>query len=355
MKVGIITINDNTNYGNRLQNYAVQRILEENGIQAETIRNKVNPSTTASNKTIFQKIKGKINNIIYKKKMQYKIQKFEEFNNRYINATNYIITQDNIKKGLNDEYDYFIVGSDQVWNPNWRLSNIDLLSFVESKKRIAFSASFGVEEIPSEKKDEVARELKKFKVISVREDRGKEIAQELTKRDDVEVLIDPTMMLTKEQWNQIIEKPKQLKYQRYILLYFLGEMSKDIKKKINRIAKENDCKVVNILDKRSKFYGISPSEFVYLEKNAFLVCTDSFHASVFAILFDTSFIIFNRKGSISNMNSRIDTLLNKLKLQNRRYDGKITNKNLEHDYTKSYVILEEERKKALSFLKNSIT
>ena len=95
-------------------------------------------------------------------------------------------------------------------------------------------------------------------------------------------------------------------------------------------------------------------EFLYLEKNAFLICTDSFHSSVFAILFNRPFIVFDREGNGLEMNSRIYTLLDKFKLQNRMYDGKIERNNLQVDYLESYDILEEERKKSSNFIKKAI-
>ena len=112
-----------------------------------------------------------------------------------------------------------------------------------------------------------------------------------------------------------------------------------------RIAKENGCEVINVLDKNSPFYQTGPSEFLYLEKNAFLICTDSFHSSVFSILFNRPFIVFNREDINKSMNSRIDTLINKFELKNRQFENRITKENLHQDYTKAYEILEKEREK----------
>ena len=246
-------------------------------------------------------------------------------------------------------------GSDQVWNPKFdRLSDVDLLSFATLGQRISFSASFGISELPENSKEKAKRELEKFKSISVREDRGKEIVEELTERKDVQVLVDPTMLLTSEEWDKVANKPEQLKTDKYILNYFLGEMSEKRKKEIERIAKENNCEIINILDKNNPFYQTGPCEFLYLEKNAFLICTDSFHSSVFAILYNRPFVVFDREDSNEKMNSRLDTLLKKFKLENRWYKDKITEEQLQVDYKESYIILEEERKKAKEFLENAI-
>lgn len=361
MKIGVITIIDELNYGNRLQNYAVQKYLQDNNFEVQTINNinnikpKLKIKLTARVRNIFRKLKLKSERYIFRKNIENRKNMFKKFNDKYINKTDFIITPTNVDNKLNEQYDFFVIGSDQVWNPFWRLTKIDLLEFADENKRVAFSASFGVNQIPDEKKKEVSEELKKFKNISVREDKGKEIVQKLTGREDVEVLIDPTMLLTKEQWENVIERPKHLKNKKYILNYFLGDIPNKIERKINKIAKEYNCEIINILDKKSDYFETGPSEFLYLEKNAFLICTDSFHSCVFAILFDRPFIVFDRENSIANMNSRTETLLKKFNLQDKKYKGNITKDDLKHDYSKSYEILEKERDKSLNFIKKALS
>ena len=111
-----------------------------------------------------------------------------------------------------------------------------MLTFVEPQKRISFAASFGINDIPKKFKKKVGEELKKFKAISVREDRGKEIVEELTGREDVQVLVDPTMLLTTSDWDSVIKMPNKLKSQKFILNYFLGELSDSRKEEIKRFA-----------------------------------------------------------------------------------------------------------------------
>lgn len=235
-----------------------------------------------------------------------------------------------------------------------RLRDIDLLNFAKPEQKIAFSASFGISELPEKYKQKTTEALKTFKAISVREDSGKKIVEELTGRTDVEVLVDPTMLLTPEEWDKVSKKPEQLNFDKYILCYFLGELSQQRKKEIERVAKENECKIINILDKKDPFYETGPSEFLYLEKNAFLICTDSFHSSVFAILYNRPFIVFDREDSLVKMNSRLDTLLKKFELEDRWYEGEIKKEQLKTDYTKAYEILEKERKKSINFLKKAL-
>lgn len=348
-KVGILTINDDTNYGNRLQNYAVQEFCKKNNLKAETIHNQ---KDIIGIRVLKRKI-GKIIKSFFKKYQRYNM--FMRFNNN-IKYSKYYIDDKHIPHKLSDKYDFFVTGSDQVWNPTFvrKMTDIDFLCFAEKNKRNSFSASFGISEIPDNMKEYYKEKLNGLNNISVREDRGKEIIEELTGRTDVEVLVDPTMLLTAEEWDKIAKKPKQLKCDKYILNYFLGELSESRKNEIDRIAKENNCEVINILDKKSPFYQTGPSEFLYLEKNAFLICTDSFHSSVFAILYNRPFIVFDREDKEVKMNSRIETLINKFNLKNRKFEGKITKENIEDDYTEAYQILEKEREKANNFLEKCL-
>ena len=349
-KVGIITIYDNNNYGNRLQNFATQEKLKKIGLDCLTVKNDAYLNNRKCNyKEMF---------IFYLKCIKRSIKKnkrkkfFLQFNEN-IKLSDRIFNWNN--KELLSEFDYICVGSDQVWNPNFdRLSKFELLDCDINNNKIVFAASFGISELPEQYKQKTAEALKTFKAISVREDSGKKIVEELTGRTDVEVLVDPTMLLTPEEWDKVSKKPEQLNFNKYILCYFLGELSEQRKKEIERVAKENDCKIINILDKKDPFYETGPSEFLYLEKNAFLICTDSFHSSVFAILYNRPFIVFDREDSLEKMNSRLDTLLNKFELKDRWYEGEIKQEQLKTDYTKAYEILEKEREKSMNFLKKAL-
>ena len=301
-KVEIITIIDDDNYGNKLQNYATESILKELKLNVKTIKNSaiLNKSHKSFFEYILRYIKYRYLNIKTRKTRTIRYKKFIEFNN-FINITDKVF---NIKTFRNvDLESKFIVGSDQVWNPNFgRFRDVDLLTFANPEQKIAFSASFGVNELPENLKEYARRNLETFKAISVREDAGKKIVEELTGRTDVEVLVDPTMLLTAQEWDKVSKRPEQLddlKSEKYILNYFLGELPEVWKLEIERIAKENNCEIINILDKQSPFYQTGPSEFIYLEKNAFMVCTDSFHSSVFSIIYDTPFVVFDKIGRAS--------------------------------------------------------
>ena len=342
-KVAIITIYGNINFGNKLQNYALQEYIKKIGnFEVITIKER-NTDIKSRIKRFIKKIIG--NNIDERTK------KFIDFN-KYINYSKKFYSRKNPKKL--DNYDYYIVGSDQVWNPKFNgLSDLDLLKFTNSKNKISYAASFGVSNIDN-KYDNKVKEIGKFKKISVRENDGKKILSDFINKE-VNVLIDPTMLLTNDDWEKIMVKPSNLnKNTKYILTYFLGKLSEEKMNAIKKVAEENKCEIINLLDKNSSFYNCGPSEFLYLEKNAFLICTYSFHSCVFSILFDRPFVVFDRDDNLKSMNSRIETLINTFNIKDRYFSKSINNSNIKHNYKEAYKILEKERLKSKKYLMESL-
>ena len=188
--------------------------------------------------------------------------------------------------------------------------------------------------------------LKDLKAISVREDVGKDLIKEIANRDDAQVLIDPTMLLT--------VRPENLTTNRFIIKSFLGKTSESIESELERIAKENNCEIIDISSQESEFYNIGPAEFLYLEKNAFLVATDSFHSCVFSILFSTPFVVFKREDKFASMYSRIETLVHKFEMRESIFKGKIKEELFKIDCSKIEKILEIEREKANQFLEKAL-
>lgn len=353
-KIGIITIIDNDNYGNRLQNYAMQEFLKENNVEAITIKNNKFFNHFGSFKKRFILFLRYINSkrIYIKNLCPKRLKCFKNFNkNINFSDKTYSVYSKNIK----NDYDFFVVGSDQVWKPFYqRLSDVDLLNFADDNQKISISASFGISKLPNEYKEKTRNALSTFKAISVREDTGKKIIEELTNRKDIEVIVDPTMLIPDSKWKNVEKKPGCLKNEKFILNYFLGDLSESRRKVIEQFAKENGCDVINILDKKSEFYKTGPAEFLYLERNAFLICTDSFHSSVFAILNKVPFIVFEREDNKANMSSRLDTLLRKFNLESQKYKGGEIEKYYNIEFENSDKILEFEKNKAIVFFNKAL-
>lgn len=252
-----------------------------------------------------------------------------------------------------DEYDYFVVGSDQVWNPNFAGFEKFFMKFASMEKRIAYAASISCPEIPQDKFQAFIDGVNGMKEISVREQAGADLIQQLTGRR-VQVVADPTMLVTAEDWRSIARKPSWLKGDEQLLVtYFLGKRPDSV---IASIARENGLQIVNMLDERVfEHYAIAPEEWLWLIDHARFMYTDSFHGTVFSILFRTPFVVTERvdAGCASKMTSRIDTLLAKFDLSDRRgtnANGYMIASPLDMHYGDVDKVLAEEKQKAEAYL-----
>lgn len=347
-KAAIITICDNYNYGNRLQNYALHKVLINLGIKNDTIwdekENNLNGKKKLLLKYILSLIKPK-----FKKNISFNIFTRKNISNKYVNL--------NKLDEINKEYDYFIVGSDQIWNYNFGHANEkDFLRFANYNQTISYAPSFGVSNIDNEWKEKIYDGVNHIKHLSVREQQGAKMIKKLTNRD-AQVVLDPTLLLSKEEWCKVQQKPKKMISQKYILTYFLGEISLQLNKEMNKIKEESNLEIINLNKIEDKyFYYCGPSEFLYLFNHAELILTDSFHACVFSMIFNKPFYVFDRntKG-MKSMNSRLDTLLSTFKQEQRKINSL---EGIEDvfacDYKESYEILKVKQNESLNFLKNAL-
>lgn len=360
MKLAIITLTGYFNYGNRLQNYALQEYISS--LLNESILNTIwylkYNSSLKENMITLKNIRRYVfnrhgfKNFIDSGKYVYKIIReynFKKFSDKYINS----VFDYEIKPDLNDRYDYFIAGSDQIWNPHYVDLKNEFLQFADRNKRIAYAASFGVSEISDDKIEIVKKGLEGIDYISVREQAGAKIVKDLTGRD-VPVLVDPTLLLTAEEWERVMERPAWYCDEKYILVYFLSKLPNKIKKDIHNLSEKYKLKIVDLMDRENiDYYCSPPSEFLYLIKNCSLMYTDSFHGTVFSILNKKPFVVSSRENVSMNMDSRIDTLLSMFHLENRKISKdnnyKIANP-MEIEFPDVEAILERERQRSKEFL-----
>lgn len=359
-KIGIITIVDKLNYGNRLQNFAVQHTINKLGYSAETLDSNIYYNRESSLKILLKKMICLLylnlpirNNKTLNKLSKY--VKFSDFNLKHINWSSVFIDKNDLNPTYFKEFDYFIIGSDQVWNPYSPFSgDISFATFATTSKRIAFAPSFGISNLSAEDKEKYTHYLNQIDYLSVREYAGQQIIKDLTGRS-AEVLIDPTLMLSKQEWLEIASKPAFISKKKYLLTYVLGNQTEEFKKFVNQVAKEKNLQILNLLDPLDKnIYCVDPSEFVYLINNADVMVTDSFHGAVFSIIMKTPFVIFERQDSHVSMNSRIETLVSTFKMASRlscniNSVDDVFNINFEHIDG----ILEYERNKAIQYLKQA--
>ena len=358
-KILIVTLWDNTNIGNRLQNYALQQLIRKMDCDVDTSVVDIYPIPLK--KRIKKKVKlllgmigvMKYQPLVYLEKRRQYISR--NFTQKYIPDTLYVGKFSNAAMVDYSKYDYVIVGSDQVWH-NWYKSNSELeyyyLKYVPKPKRISFAASFGFDHIPECDYELHRKGLQGLSAISCREEKGVELVKEVSGRDAI-LLVDPTLCLTSDEWKKLEQKPACdiPKTGNYILTYFLGPFPNDLKITFNN-TNEDIVDVMKFGSKNNIFIG--PCEFLWLIRNAEIVYTDSFHATVFSILFKKKFCCYRRSGL--SMWSRIITLASKTglldNLNMEKGEFKVTDLSLYNNVDKA---LKHERIMAISFLNNSMS
>lgn len=371
MKVAIITITDGQNYGNRLQNYALQQLLKKTGAEVVTIQRRTSRDLRGIAK-IKKDFKHGIKILLGNpsdKWRRVRRKRFNEFNKKYIKFSNEILENNQAPNGLKDKYDYFVCGSDQVWNAHFDIIQEDIKNylafFARSQQKISYAASFGTDDIALGYERIFSKYLSDFKAISVRENSGIELVRKTCGRENIEVVLDPTMMINAEEWAKVSKKPNHISKEKFIVTYFLGGRGENVKKYIETIEKIYQCKAHNLeiefkIDKEISSpldFVTAPDEFVWMIQHAECVLTDSFHATVLSILFHKPFCVFERNADEmgNNMGSRIETLLAKFELL--QYRGTLNNMNIyPGNYSGKAVddILYKERQKSMKFLSTAL-
>ncbi len=337
--IALVTLQDRGNIGNRLQNFALQTVLEKYGC---TVYNFDNLSGIPARLTLKEcckiYIKGMLGiwgNEYYAKQygayrnMPLRRETIACFNTAYIHNIVYTAwdggilpsPSDNnvLHPNLPDEIDLGIVGSDQVWH-RWKEGTVSreeelryyYLDYLAPEKRAAYAASFGFTAIPSDSMELHKQGLKGMQYISCRELSGCSLVKETVGRTVPHVL-DPTLLLDAAAWRNLSgnaeESFREIGKEPYIFVYFLGSIPEEYHQ---AIGKERDgIKVVDFNDYQNiKMVTAGPLEFLYLVEHAYKVYTDSFHCVVYSIIFHRSFLAFPRmEKGFSDMYGRIEELL----------------------------------------------
>lgn len=349
-RIALITLVDFDNYGNRLQNYALEKVLADMG---NTVTSIVPYKPDFVKWTIKKFIKADSDTLRNKYLKSRRLKEFLEFDNQYVNTC--AINSNNFDSIQMENYDCFVSGSDQVWNPDWADYTYEktFLRFCRKEKRIAYAASFGVDSIPKKWIDKYKTGLSEFQYLSVRENKAVEIVEELIGKT-CERVLDPTMLLDKDEWNRIAIVPPQCMNKNYILTYFLGGRSDAVNKDILEYARKYDCHVINLLDLNDPNYFVGPDKFVGLISKAKLVLTDSFHATVFSIIYERPFVVYNRKGIGSKMGSRLSSLLDMCDLSGRKRELVDETDLFSCDFENAKKKIEQEKIHSIAFLHKAI-
>ena len=365
MKIGILTFQNAHNWGASLQALALKTYLEKQGYDVKII-NYINEEIEKNYKrrekvkfkfsgpiSILKYIYHNIQSCYSAKQMAEKWDNFNEFISQYLlDKDKQIYTKEDVK---NSDFDIIICGSDQIWNP--KLTNgLDSIYFADGNiksKKIAYAASMGIKKLEEDDENLFKQYLNNFDRISVREEDLQKYIKELTNKNVTKV-VDPTLLLDQEDYLMIEVIPKE---KDYLLLY---ELVPDYKmmKIAKKIAKQRNLKIVCLeykKDIKKCFYkqlaNVGPAEFIGLLHNAKFVVTNSFHGTVFSILFEKEFYTI----PINKMNSRIENLLNICELENRCIKGEgeidLTSK---IDFKIAKKNINDNRSASIEFLKKGI-
>ena len=328
-----------------LQNYALQNVLKSFGLEVYNLFDK----TPVKNRFVYvakkivkfflalsgvkkyqpefsstRKARDKKNDSFYEKFLDNKI---------YI-TRNSILDPDN--KARWSEYDYAIVGSDMVWH--WSETEDEFkyyyLAFVEPEKRINYAPSFGLSKYAFENQELHKKYLAEFEKLSCRESSGCELLKNMTGREIVNVL-DPSMLLTVDDYKAIAKKPDYEIPEHYVISYFIEELSKDDKRDYKHVIEKvaGGLKNIDVFNpNEKKYFATSPDEWLWLMEHADFIFTNSFHGAVFSILFHKQFISIERRAG--GMHQKIEDLLSRFNLNNRIYrnDAKIPDGDINYKF-----------------------
>lgn len=329
MKIGILTLPLHTNYGGILQAYALQKTLECMGGDAMII-NRLPCRKILWHKMLFVYMKRVANKYILGRNI--KIFRESYFNRTYPIVSQYTqgfvdkyvryIYVDDLSSLSEKDFDTIIVGSDQIWRPKYYSKIEDAyLAFAEKWKvnRIAYAVSFGTDqwEYTKTQTANCKRLVKKFDLVSVREDSGVSFCKEYFNVIAIHVL-DPTMLLSVDNYVEIIRNSNTLISNGTLLCYILNK-TEEHKKLIKSIAADNDLVPFHVDSKVEEIYApleeriqLPVEQWLRGFLDAKFVVTDSFHACVFSILFNKPFVVCANEGRGL---SRIQSLLSMFALE----------------------------------------
>lgn len=370
--IGIITYHHSYNYGTILQAYATQLLVEKKGYKTEFIdyQQKNQQSKWDVLLLRIRRIPVYLSKIgkyavIHKVKKNQKMwmEQFDCFYTQYFQLGKKQYTDITELMDNPPQYDGYLVGSDQTWNPNVS-NNTDAfyLSFVaSSKKKGSYAPSIAVPYLTSSQEERFKHLLHDFQFLSCREKQGTKMLQNLLKKEVTNVL-DPTLMIKKDEWLSMVKT--KTSREPYILIYFLGDNAEH-REFVEELSRFTGLRIVCIpisyLEIKNKNYEqiwANPIQFIELINGAEIICTDSFHGTMFSINFNKDFFSFCKMNDNNKLseNSRLHDALEMFGLSNRLITS--TNKmlylqgkkSLQIDYNRVNDILERERHHSNNYL-----
>lgn len=375
---------NHNNYGTSLQGYAMLRKIKDMGFSVEVVYYKKQLSLMQKLAFVWNAVRvGESKQILQRLNSGNVMKKYPQYAKGIKERTKAVngykekkllplfhecCGYDTLHEGSKN-YDVIVVGSDQVWTP-MSLPNkyFNLLFVDDSVRKVAYASSFGVSVIPPFQRKATGAYLDRFYKIGVREQKGKEIVDTLS-HQTAQVVADPTLLLSRKEWEEEIAVAPNYSVnsdEPYIFCYFLGT-NQEARKAAKELKAKTGYKIITIrhmdeyVPEDEQFgdeapYDVDPNDFVRLISKAAYVCTDSFHCTVFSIIFHRQFMTFYRfaQGAATGRNSRIDSLFSLFNLKDRLFRGDISVIDATIDYEYVDERLKSLREDSVDFLRKAL-
>lgn len=352
-KIGIVTIQGRFNYGNRLQNYATQHIIESYGFEVESLIPKMKPSLESSLRRVAKKFLGKEDGSRELLMSKERLAAFDEFNEliRFRDVRD-------VKGADVTRFDLIVAGSDQIWamrrfahGENWAY-----LQFAKREQRVALAPSLGLSSASWIRKKRLARYLNGFDSISVREETGAELVYAATGREAT-ILCDPTLVVDADCWRSLSDS-RLTPEEPFVFTYLLGERNPEAEDVIDIVTHRGGVPIVSLSDReRPGELPAGPAHFISLIEHASHVVTDSFHAAVFSAIMQKPLTIVHREGGntvYSKMFGRLENLANKLSINEKIYGSPEYDLSRAGDYEGVPEAIECERRKFIEYFESRL-
>ena len=360
-RIGLVVHYSDSNYGNHLVNFASRRILEHCGYRVDVLvferarwreigaalRRLPTKAARIGVHGARERVSRRIRRLRASPASQHfdarlqasRVARFREFSAAYIQPKFHDVAH---RRELARAYAKFAIGSDQIWNYEYRIGPWHFLDFAGPGDTVCLSPSVGHDAIPREWLPFYRRNLSRFAEVGVRELKWTESLPPWPSRPRFELQIDPTLVLAVEEWAQIAAPASTAAP--HLLLYELGALSERHRAFVEEIADTYGLKVLRLAGHEpDSAWETNAADFLGMVWSASCIVTDSYHGAIFAFLFDKPLVMIPRHGSAGAMNSRIETLAKEFHLSNRLIDAMNLSDVMDHDYSAGRAALERRR------------
>lgn len=358
--IALMTWHHVENYGTAYQAYALKTVISNMGYNVDLINYYRDNYQIVDKRDFREYIKIYLKKFKHQKGDSYQFEKslFDDFFNRYFTYTDECNSVQDFLE-LNNIYQAFVCGSDQIWNPKWYNPHYFLDFVIDNNRKIAYAPSIGISNINNfNSASEVLKQINAISHVSIREKSSCTEIGNIIRGKEIHNVLDPTLLLTKDEWDGLLEGHTNEYKEEYMLIFFLKNNEKYLQIAIKEAKSKNLIPIVmhSTQGSDNQYANVkmpTPNDMLGLIKHAQFVCTDSYHIMIFSIIYNRQFRVFKKfeNGGTLSQNNRLTDLLKVLELDFCLYNHDFITG---IDYSFVNAKLKEERKKSLLFLARSL-